>query len=375
VPGRHVTIVLEQAAEQGGIERVVELVLRHHPRARVLAPAFAETNLPEGERPPWLSRVEPFALGARRRRPLLTPVYARRVARAPIGRTDLVLSFSGHGWALAAAVPAGVPHVSYLTGLPRSLYGEFGRYAGAEPFAVRPLLRAARPWMRAQHARLAQRPDRVLTISRASSDALAAHYGISAEVLHPPVRTQFFTPAPRARRHVLVVGRLAAHKRIGDAIDAARLAGLPVVVAGGGRDLDVLRARAGDHATFTGWVDDDRLRELYRESVALVCPSVEEFGIVIAEAQACGIPVVAPRAGGALDIVRDGVTGRLVEDRTPVGLARALRDLPDDPAACRAAGAAFSEERFVSGLDAVLARELGAGATAPAPALASIAAS
>jgi glycosyltransferase involved in cell wall biosynthesis len=364
VKGRHITIVLEQAVEQGGTERVVELVLRSHPSARVLSPDFSESNVPAAERPQWLARVEPFALRGGRRRPLWAPRYARRIARAPIDDTDLVLSFSGHGWALAATPPAGVPHVTYATGLPRSLYGEFGRYVSAEPFVMRPLLRAALPLLRADHARRVRRPDVVLTNSRACADALAARCGVSAEVLHPPVRTGFFTPAPRPRRHVLVVGRLVNHKRIEAAIEAARLAGLPLVVAGAGRQLEALRARAGDHATFTGWVGDDRLRELYREAVAFICPSVEEFGIVMAEAQACGIPVVAPRAGGALDIVRDGVTGRLVEDQSPAAFAEALLDLPDDPVACRAAGARFSEERFIERLDEVLARELGPPALA-----------
>jgi len=115
-----------------------------------------------------------------------------------------------------------------------------------------------------------------------------------------------------------------------------------------------LRARAGAHATFTGWVDDDRLRELYRSAIALVCPSIEEFGIVMAEAQACGTPVVAPRAGGALDIVDDGVTGRLVDGQSPSELAAALHDLPDDPGACRASAARFAEERFVDRLGGVL---------------------
>jgi glycosyltransferase involved in cell wall biosynthesis len=366
--GRHITFVLEQAIEQGGMERVSEVVLRCYPEARVLSPTFGESNVPAGELPPWLTRVEPFAVRAGRRRPLRAPLYARRVARAPIDATDLVLSFSGHGWAIAAQPPAGVPHVSYVTGLPRSLYGECRRYLGAEAPVMRPLLRAAMPWLRADHARRIQRPDRLLTISHASARALDERYGISAEVVHPPVRTSFFSPAPRARRHVLVVGRLVTQKRIDAAIEAARIAGLRVVVAGAGRELESLRARAGDHATFTGWVDDDRLRELYRESVALVCPSIEEFGIVMAEAQACGIPVVAPRAGGALDIVEDGVTGRLVEDRSPAGLADALLDLPQDAAACRAAGERFAEERFVERLDDVIRRELGAPARSAAPA-------
>jgi glycosyltransferase involved in cell wall biosynthesis len=359
VRDRHLTIVLEQAAEQGGTERVVEVVLRHHPDARVVAPDFRETNVPDAERPPWLHRVEPFALAGARRRPLWSPRYARRIARAPLPATDAVLSFSGHGWALAAAAPLGTPHVSYVTGLPRSLYGEARRYRRDEPLMLRPLLRAALPWMRADHARLVRRPDRILTNSHASAHALGGRYGIAAEVLHPPVRADFFTPAPRDRRHVLVVSRLVTHKRVEEAVEAARLAGLPVVVAGGGRRLEQLRAAAGPHATFTGWVDDQRLRELYRSAVALVCPSVEEFGIVMAEALACGTPVVAPRLGGALDIVENGRTGWLTDDATPRGYAAALRDVRHDVDACRTGGARFSERRFIERLGEILALELG----------------
>jgi len=351
VPGRHLTIVLEQAAEQGGTERVVELVLRRHPDARVLSPDFRTTNVPVDSAPWWLERVEPFALRAPRRRPLWAPRYARRIARAPLpASTDLLLTFSGHGWALAAAAPPGVPHVSYLTGLPRSLYGEAARYRSAEPPLLRPALRAAQPLLRAQHARLVRRIDRVLTNSRASARALAAAYGVDAQVVHPPVRTEFFTAASRPRRFALVVARLVAHKRVELAVEAARVAGLPIVVAGSGPQLERLRAQSGPHARFTGWVSDEQLRELYRGAVALVCPSVEEFGIVMAEAHACGTPVVAPRAGGALDIVDDGVTGRLVEESTARGFAAGLRGVSQDEEACRRSGARFGEERFIARL-------------------------
>jgi glycosyltransferase involved in cell wall biosynthesis len=366
VPGCHVTIVLEQAAEQGGTERVVELVLRHHPDARVLSPDFRATNVPPASAPWWLRRVEPFALRAAQRRPLWAPRYARRIARSPLpATTELLLTFSGHGWALAAAAPPGVAHVSYVTGLPRSLYGEAARYRSAEPLLLRPALRAALPLLRADHARLIGRVDRVLTNSRASARDLAAAYGVDAQVLHPPVRTDFFTPAPRERRFALVVARLVAHKHVELAIEAARLAGLPVVVAGSGRELERLRARSGPHAQFTGWVSDEQLRELYRGAVALVCPSVEEFGIVMAEAHACGTPVVAPRAGGALDIVDEGVTGRLVDDVTARGLAAALRSVPQDAGACRRSGARFGEERFAGHLRQAL-QEAAAASTASA---------
>jgi glycosyltransferase involved in cell wall biosynthesis len=111
---------------------------------------------------------------------------------------------------------------------------------------------------------------------------------------------------------------------------------------------------------FTGWVDDAELRELYRSSRALICPSVEEFGIVMAEAQACGTPVIAPRAGGAIDIVRDAETGFLLDRIDPRSLAAAVRELEQrsfDPQACRASAQRFSEQQFIGRLDQVLAEE------------------
>jgi glycosyltransferase involved in cell wall biosynthesis len=347
------TVVLEQTAEQGGTERLVELVLRRHPEARVLAPVFSHSNVPAGQRPVWAQRAEPIGRPRRRRRPLLAPLYARDVARADVGDPEVVLSFTGHGWAFAGAGD-GRPHVSYVTGLPRSLYDDAAAYRRAEPAPLRPLWLAALPALRAYNRRLARRPDRLLTNSRASATALRERCGVDADVIHPPVRTGFFTPAARERRHALFVARLNEHKYADVAIEAALLAGHEPVVVGGGRLLEPLRRRYEGRATFTGWVCDDELRDLYRSAHALICPSVEEFGIVMAEAQACGTPVVAPRRGGALDIVRDGETGQLADEATPRAFARALREVPHDPAACRAVGAAFSEEAFATGIEGAL---------------------
>ena len=104
-------------------------------------------------------------------------------------------------------------------------------------------------------------------------------------------------------------------------------------------------------------MDDDALRELYRGARALVFPANEDFGIVMAEAQACGTPVIALAEGGALDIVEDGTTGWLirrqsVEDlRAAVGRA-AVEQL--DEATIRAGAERFSRARFREGFRAAV---------------------
>ena len=128
--------------------------------------------------------------------------------------------------------------------------------------------------------------------------------------------------AERARGdYLLVVSRLHpddAYKGVDLVIEAA--AGRwPVVVAGDGPDrgrLEALaRARGGD-VRFMGRVDDATLGRLFAEARAFVLPSAGEgFGLVYLEAMAHGLPCVAAKAGGAPEVVVDGLTGVVVPPR------------------------------------------------------------
>ncbi len=142
---------------------------------------------------------------------------------------------------------------------------------------------------------------------------------------------------------------MTRHKRVEHAIEAARRAGVPLVVVGSGPDLERLRALHGERVRFTGRVDDAELVELVGRARAQVVPNVEEFGIAAVEAQAAGRPVVAAGAGGALETVVDGVTGVHVEPGSIEALAEALREVDFDrfdPAVIRAHAERFSTESF-----------------------------
>ena len=97
-----------------------------------------------------------------------------------------------------------------------------------------------------------------------------------------------------------------------------------------------------------GRLEDEALRAVYRRARALIFPQVEDFGIIPVEAQACGCPVVACAAGGALETVTDQ-TGIFFDTQTPEAIieaARALDDVTITPAACRANAQRFSEQAF-----------------------------
>ncbi len=160
----------------------------------------------------------------------------------------------------------------------------------------------------------AQRVTTLVANSTEVADRIARWWHCDAEVVPPPVDTSFFSPDPSVARSdtFLYAGRLVGYKRPDIAIEAARLAGVKLIVAGEGREMERCRALAGPETTFVGACDDATLRTLYRETQALVFPGLEDFGMIPVEAQATGAPVLGLGQGGIRDTVIDGTTGEWV---------------------------------------------------------------
>jgi glycosyltransferase involved in cell wall biosynthesis len=123
----------------------------------------------------------------------------------------------------------------------------------------------------------------------------------------PSVQRSFAAASGAAAgRFALAAGRLAPEKGFADAVRACAAAGVPLVIAGDGPQLDELRALGGD-VRFTGRVAPDELAALRREAALAIVPSryAEILPLAALEAMAAGLPVVAARAGGLAEIVPD----------------------------------------------------------------------
>jgi glycosyltransferase involved in cell wall biosynthesis/predicted metal-dependent phosphoesterase TrpH len=146
--------------------------------------------------------------------------------------------------------------------------------------------------------------------------------------------------------NVLYAGRLTREKGadlLAEAFLAARERDprLHLVLAGGGPEEEMLRARLGEHATFLGWLEGDALADAYASAdLFLFASRTDTFGQVLLEAQASGLPVIAVAEGGPCSIIDDGVTG-LLAPADATALADAVVSLASDPdARARLAGAA-----------------------------------
>jgi glycosyltransferase involved in cell wall biosynthesis len=275
---------------------------------------------------------------------------------------DVVLALHSSGWALGARAAPGVPIVAFTNGPPRWMGSPLTHYLRARALPLRLAARATLPVHGRVQRRLRARADVILASSRYAAALLPE----PARVVYPPVDVERFTGPGDPDGHVIAVARLVAHKRIEVLLEAMRDRPERLVVVGTGPELTRMRAAAPANVEFAGAVDDAQLAALLGGARALVHPTFEEFGIVMAEALASGVPVIAPRQGGALEIVEDGRTGRLLAEVTPAAIGTALDDLPVDPLACREAAGRFGQERFLDELGTALDDAL---ALAPSPAI------
>jgi glycosyltransferase involved in cell wall biosynthesis len=239
----------------------------------------------------------------------LLPLYPGAARRLRLPPCDLLIS-SSSAFAHGVRAPAGAVHLCYCYTPFRYAWYEEARALEETPAPLRALLRSQLRRIRRWDLAASRRVDAYLAISELSRERIKRYYGRDATIVHPPVETERFSPGKPGEK-LLLVSELVRHKRIAVALEAARRAGAPIQVAGTGPDLDLLRA-AYPEAEFLGRVEDRELADLYAQARALLLPSMEEFGITAVEAQASGRPVIAAAAGGALETVIDGVTGRLV---------------------------------------------------------------
>lgn len=217
---------------------------------------------------------------------------------------------------------------------------------------------------------------RLVAISE-STRAMIAPYagGRPIEVIPYGVPLPEAGPGPAVARggppRILFVGRLVARKGVGRLLEAlTRIVDRPwrLEIVGFGPERDPLERRAvtlgiADRVEFLGQVTSGELVAAYRRASCFVLPATlderadtEGLGVVLLEAMSFGVPVVATRRGGIVDIVDDGRTGILVED-DPAAIARGIAGVLDDPGRALSlgeAGRSCVRERF--GWDSIVDR-------------------
>lgn len=301
----------------------------------------------------WLQRIP----GARHHFRKLLPLFPSAIESLDVSAYDTIISVS-HAVAKGVRVRAGQRHfcycltpMRYAWDLRESYFPRGSAVAWLRPVANVMLDRLCK-WDRRANAGVTE----FAAISHFIAERIARNYQRTAQVVYPPVDTDFFFPGADepSRDFYFTASRWVPYKRI-DAIVAAftELPSRRLVVGGEGPDASRVRATAGPNVEFVGEVSGPRLRELMRDARAFLFAAEEDFGIMPLEAQACGTPVIAYARGGVLETIAadgDNATGRYFAEQSAQAIADAVRafesGVPIDAAACRRNAERFGRLQF-----------------------------
>jgi glycosyltransferase involved in cell wall biosynthesis len=356
-----VAIVHDWLTIPGGSEQVVLELLEMFPRAELFTSVYDPSPWPAQitERTvhsSFLNRIP----GATRHYPKLLPLMSRAFRSFDLSGFDLVLS-SNHACAKNVRTPPHALHICYCH-TPMRYAWEEGFLEGENVGrATRLLLPPLLARLRREDLAGADGPDLFVANSGHVAKRIERYYGRSAEIVNPPVDVDHYLGLEREPRdYYLVFGRVVPYKRVDLAVAACARLGRPLKVAGDGRALDAVRARAvGESTEFLGEVSEAERDRLLRGARALLFGGEEDFGIVPVEAQAAGVPVIAYGVGGAAETVLDGRTGVLFGEQSTTALAAGIErfeGLSLDARAARENARRFGRERFRGEMAAVIDR-------------------
>ena len=316
-----VAVIHDWLTGMRGGESVLEAILDIVPNAELFTlfhfPGKVSRRIES--RPIHTSSLQSIATRVSDYRKLL-PLFPRAVRKWDLSRFDLVIS-SSH--CVAKGVDArGKPHLCYCHTPMRYMWDRFDDYFPRS----RPLLRATaslfRPGLQRWDVKTAAGVTQFVANSNFVRDRVRKYYGRDSVVIHPFVGQDFLSAPLRDAREDfdLIISALAPYKRLDLAIDAGR----PLVIIGDGPMRTRLQRRAGPNVTFLGSVTREVILDYVSRARTLLLPGVEDFGITPLEAMALGTPVVAFRAGGALDTVVDGRTGIFFDEPVVHSIRAAL---------------------------------------------------
>lgn len=331
-PTPKIAIVHDWLTVAGGAEVVVEELHRLFPKAPIYTSVYNAAAVPALKdadvRTTYLQRRLPRFL---RYKHVLWPTLRAKAFRAlDLSEFDIIISSSSAEAKAVRKTKPGQVHIAYVHTPIRyywSHYEEFKNEFNFGPLTmfIRPVIPFFVKRMRKLDLESLEGIDTFIANSSVTQERIQTYYKKPSTVIHPPVTISRFTPPPKTERSGYIIwGRHVPYKRFDLAIEMANKLKLPLTVVGSGLDTERLKSLAGPTVTFTGRVSDEELVRLAHHAKGFLFPGEEDFGIAAVEALAAGIPVIAYKKGGALDIVQDGENGVFFEEQTVESMAAAI---------------------------------------------------
>ena len=320
-----IALVHDYFVQMGGAERVAEAMHESFPSAPMYTTVALPQNLPQRLRMADIrtSPLQHLPSMERRFRHYFM-LYPFAVENFDLSQYDLIFS-SSSGYAKGVRRRRNAIHVCYCH-TPMRWVWRYDDYVAREKFGTfaRTLLPAMLWPLRQWDLRAARQPNYYIANSRLVAKRIKKIYGREAHVIPPPIDVNRFHMSNEIDDYYLVLSRLMPYKRIDLAIEACKRMNRRLIVIGDGPDRSRLEKLADDRIEFLGRQPDKIVNYYAARCRALLFPGEEDFGMAPLEANAAGRPVIAFRAGGAVETVEEEVTGVFFDQASSLSLAGAI---------------------------------------------------
>ncbi len=318
-----VAIVYDRVNKWGGAERVLLYLHKIFPDA----PLYTSVYNPETAK--WAkvfpriytSFLQKFSF-ARKHHELFAVFMPLAFEQFNFDEYDLVVSVTSE-FAKNIITKPNTKHICYCLTPTRYLWSGYNDYFRQSifKFIAKPFVN----YLKKVDRYAAKRPDVILSISNEVKKRVKKYYGRGSSVVFPPCNfVNRINKKFSDGKYFLLVSRLVPYKKVDLAVRAFNINRKPLVIVGTGSLEKSLKKMARGNIFFAGHVNEKDLRNYYKNCKALVFPQNEDFGLAAVEALCYGKPVIAFRAGGALDIVIDGKNGVFFSEQTVDSLNDAI---------------------------------------------------
>jgi len=320
-----VAIVHYWLVNMRGGEKMLEALLEMYPQADIFTHVYNPKAVSAliGSRRIFTSRINrlPFA---KKLYQLYMPLMPDALVDFNLQSYDLVIS-SEAGPAKGVVPNPGAYHLCYCHSPMRYLWDMYHEYFRGTSPIVRFFMKRLVPKLRLWDIASANMVDRFVTNSHYVAKRIRRIYNREAEVVYGPAPIERFLDVERKPAdYYLFFGQITGYKRADIAIEACVQSGRKLIVAGAGAKKNVKKYGKNALIRFLGRVSDEEAAALYAGAKALLYPGIEDLGLVPIEANAAGCPVIAFREGGALETIKENVTGIFFDEQTPESLISAM---------------------------------------------------
>ena len=346
-----IALIHDYLVQDGGAEKVLKALYEIFPQTPIFTIVYDKkgTNKFFFDKPIRTSFLQTLPLGVRKYQWWLS-LKPSAIESHNLMDYDLVISSSA-SFAKGIITNPKAKHVCYCHTPTRYLWNDSHNYLKELKtiWLIKKILPLTLNKLRLWDRLAADRVDYFIANSQTVAERIKKYYNREATVIYPPVETEQFLISTEPKTYFLAGGRLVPYKRFDLVVKAFSRLGMPVKIFGVGPELRHLKKIAKPNVRFLGKVSDEQRADLYSNCLAYLNPQEEDFGITAVEAMASGRPVIAYRAGGALETILEHQTGEFFDEQIWEELAdRVLRFRPGqyDPEFIRRHAQTFSEQRF-----------------------------